>query len=195
MQTELTKLLSTIRDTLDTCERMNVDDASERAALQALHKLCGTWQQRIHYVLNPPQTANADQVADANRSNKQFTLDQRVVDFCHSKKIVLNPKEQWYWCRDQHHKDGSPAYGHITGIEARNGEPRLRGVARITDGVLIWVEREDGTMFQGHRDWFKVERKVEVNGERARKKAKVDAKEARRNDVLKANVLAMLTGQ
>lgn len=86
---------------------------------------------------------------DAFAAVEQFTRDQRVIDFCHKHRLVLDWRTQWRWV-----EDGECA-GQINGL----GD-HFKGVAKITNGILCWLERADGVAVEGHFDWFVKAKKV-----------------------------------
>src|ERR1035438_9505300 len=121
----------------------------------------------------------------ASREYKEFTRDQRVVDFCHAHKLTLGRKRQWYWCSNQENKDGTPKWGQV------NGLPTTRGIPRITNGVDVWIELASGELFLGHQDWWQGERREGVSYPRKRSLKKVLA-ESEDSDDLRATLMAML---
>lgn len=121
------------------------------------HKL-GVFQQEINHIMHPVQTDTLRQQTDAERAWGEFTRDQRVIDFCEAKHLTLEKGRMWYWCSEQQRKDGSRLYGTVVGLEG--GANHIRGTPRITNGCVVWLEQEDGSMFLAHWDWFKKERKV-----------------------------------
>ena len=120
-----------------------------------------------------------------SREYKEFTRDQRVVDFAHAHKLTLGRKRQWYWCSNQENKDGSPRWGNIVGL------PTTHGIPRITNGVDVWIELTSGELFLGHQDWWQGERREGVTYPRKRSLKKVLA-EAEDSDDLRATLMAML---
>lgn len=76
-----------------------------------------------------------------------FGQSVQVVEFANKHKILLNPKEMW-WMLEQGMRTG-----YIHGLE------NSRGIPKITNGIDVWIERADGTIFKGHRDWLKWDRK------------------------------------
>src|ERR1039458_6503405 len=73
----------------------------------------------------PRSTADGSEPADIqseatlSREYKEFTRDQRVIDFAHAHKLTLGRKRQWYWCSNQENKDGTPRWGAIIGLGAQ----------------------------------------------------------------------------
>lgn len=153
---ELTKITSSLRSVLDEIDTASAAGGSEHLALSTLSAWLGTYQRRIHDITHPAKSLTEDQAACAARQWKEFTNDQRVVDFCEAKRLTLTRGRQWYWCSKQTNKDGTPRLGEVIGL------PGSRGTPRITDGVNVWIELLDGTMFLGHQDWFKGDRRVGV---------------------------------
>lgn len=47
-----------------------------------------------------------------------------------------------------------------------NGLPTSRGLAIATDGLLVLIERGDGTLFEGHLEWFKKDLEEHMRKER-----------------------------
>lgn len=110
--------------------------------------------------------------SDVCRESRLFHNDQKVVDFAHAKHLVLDKRCLWWWIRDQHE-------GEIQGL------PGIRGTERITNGIIVYIEKGDGTVVQGHREWFKKDKKASV------KEAKPEWKPSDR-DILINNILAGL---
>ena len=156
---DFTHLLSAIRAELITIETAVTCGGESRLAAKTLHTWCGLWQRRAYEILNPTQVASTDDQQRTARINwAEFTRDTNVIEFCEKHQIILAKGRQWYWCTKQTRADGTPRWGAIIGLEKGT-----RGVARITNGVDVWIEREDGSLFLGHQDWFKGERRVGLN--------------------------------
>lgn len=91
-----------------------------------------------------------------------FGVQQRVVDWCHKHKITLPKKELWWWL-----DKGDTNTGYIKGLLMSRGYPR------ITNGIDVWIERPDGTLFKGHKDWLKWDRRPSDKPAAAPRKPKV----------------------
>ena len=123
--------------------------------------------------------------ATESREYKEFSRDQRVVDFAHAHKLTLGRKRQWFWCSNQAYKDGSPLWGNIVGL------PTTHGIPRITNGVDVWIELPSGELFLGHQDWWQGERREGVTYPRKRSLKKVLAEASDDND-LRSQLMQML---
>jgi hypothetical protein len=76
---------------------------------------------------------------------------QAVIDFCALHHITL-PKNEYWYCIN--------ANGRTAWIEGLEASKRAHGIPRITNGVVVWMELADGTLFLGHRDWLKYDRRT-----------------------------------
>lgn len=85
---------------------------------------------------------------DAYRHLKQYNNHSMLINFCARHGIVLPQGEIWWYLRDQ-------VEGHVMGIYTEEGKEVIRGIMRITNGLLGWVEKKDGTLIQVHREWWK----------------------------------------
>jgi len=191
MKSDLTRITSLMRTTIQSCElasgAQEFNDADARLALDELHKACGLWQRRIWEVLHNAGVPTQKQVDDSVKAWREFTNDQRVVEFCEQKKLTLHKGRQWYWCTNQRRPDGSLKYGAIIGLEHK------RGVPRITNGVDVWIELEDGEMFLGHRDWWKGEKLMGTNNRIGNRASGPKAKKAKESiEELNKKILEML---
>jgi hypothetical protein len=122
------------------------DSTSYARSLVALAK-------RAQLLLNPPASPTVE-TRDAIQHFRRFASDQRAIDWAHQQKITLAKGICWWWIG----RDDRQA--HINGLEADDGAT-LVGFPRITNGIDVWMERADGTIFLGHRDslvWHKLPR-------------------------------------
>lgn len=106
------------------------------------------WKESLEFaireayeVLHKPPPKDADNT-DARYAQVQWAKDCRIVDWCHKHHILLRGKHPWRWI------DSDEVGGMIWAL------PTLRGIPRVTNGILVYCERPDGTVFQGHMDWF-----------------------------------------
>lgn len=102
-----------------------------------------------------------------------------VVQWCNEHKILLKKGDIWWWLVRPESSAKIPKVdktltgskleraikarelalrripearirtGYIQGLEAET-----RGYPRITNGIDVWIERHDGTLFKGHRQWL-----------------------------------------
>lgn len=123
-----------------------------------------TYAKRGDDILNPPDNAvESAPTADALRSFRRFANNQRVTDFCLKHNLQLKHGSFWWYLSDERP-------GHVWGLEARSDEAMAsRGIARLTDGIQLWIERADGSLFLGHREWWRKDRKQSGNAAKIKK--------------------------
>lgn len=85
---------------------------------------------------------------DLISSLSRFNSDQKAIDWAHEHKITLGKGVFWWWLNPDNRT------GKIVGLDNSAGYPR------ITNGIDVWIERFDGSIFLGHRDWLKYDRRV-----------------------------------
>lgn len=102
--------------------------------------------REAHNIVHPPviplENKQLDETKESRMALLQWAKDTRVIDFVNQKHIMLNRKTVWRWI------DADEIPGMIWAL------PTLRGIPRITDGMIVYCEKPDGTVFQGHLDWF-----------------------------------------
>jgi len=127
--------------------RMKVAEAArapltEQKFVEALEGLVKHGQRLLNGEYRPPSER---EVEDGAKDFGRFVSDQKVVDFTTQKGIVLEKMHKWWWLREQ-----------------RTGEcrdlPGLRGFARITNGLVMYIEDSSGATFLVHNDNFKFDR-------------------------------------
>ena len=124
-----------------------------------------TYAKRGDEILNPPDDDSmpVPLSEDAMRRFRRFANDQKVTDFCLKHKLQLPHGSFWWYLSDERP-------GHVWGLEARSDAALAsRGIARLTDGIQIWIERPDGSLFLGHRQWWRKDRKPSSNAAKAKK--------------------------
>lgn len=88
----------------------------------------------------------------AYRHLRQYNNHTALIDFCAKHNLTLPKNEIWWYIRDQ-------TEGHVKGIYTEEGKDVIRGVMRITNGLIAWVEKRDGTLVQVHNEWWQKDRK------------------------------------
>ena len=73
----------------------------------------------------------------------ETATSQLVIDWANAKGILLDKKIYYY---------PVPAW-----VGYFNGLPEKRGIAKITNGIDLWIELPNGEGFKGHLDWFRKE--------------------------------------
>ncbi len=120
-----------------------------------------TYAARGQKILNPPQLGFKDESQRRSVLSDigQFHSSQAVVDWAHSKHLTLPHNQNWWWCNPDNRT------GRILGFDGNPEHPdQSFGIPRITNGIDVWIERMDGTLFKGHRDWLKLDRLQSGNG-------------------------------
>jgi hypothetical protein len=141
-----------------------------------LHTMLGIMQRELMALMHPHRDPSYAEHQDATRALRQFTNDQRVVDFCHQHSLTLSGERQWYWVTKQ-------TAGAVNGLPGTNGIPRLY------NGVDVWIELvPSGKMFLGHIDWWKGAQRLGVNTRARSGSTARSAKTAK----LQADLLAFL---
>lgn len=114
-------------------------------------------------VLLAPAVAEVFDEMTQRRDEQAFSNPQMVVEWCHKHKVVLKAKMS-HWFMNLEKK-----VGYINGLEKESV-----GIPRVTNGIDVWIERADGTIFVGHRDWliyYKVQKDRAADGTRPTKSA------------------------
>jgi hypothetical protein len=134
----------TLRHHLAALCTQRIDTPSERMDFtRELHRLSA----QAAVLIAPKNHGLSDiQRRDLLSDLSRFQSDQKVVDWAHSKSIVLSKGVFWWWCGREPNR-----VAHINGLGESNGAT-LEGFPRITNGIDVWMERPDGTVFLGHRD-------------------------------------------
>lgn len=78
---------------------------------------------------------------EVDYSTKAYYVDTEVLLFF-SKHDMPVPKTDTFW------RTTDAVLGEISGV------PTSRGVIRVTDGMVCWIERSNGSLFRGHASWF-----------------------------------------
>lgn len=99
--------------------------------------------------------------------SKEYARTTSVILFCDRHRITLSNKEHWYPVLRQ-------LPGHVNALDT----PNLRGVPRITNGVMMYIERSDEQVVMVHREWFvyddpEVQHEHEKNSKQEDKVAKL----------------------
>jgi len=97
------------------------------------------------------QAVSEPQRRDMLKDLARFQSDQTVVDWANEHKILLDKGVFWWWLNP----DEKTA--------KINGLDNSQGIPRITNGIDVWIERGDGSVFKGHRDWLKYDRRKATN--------------------------------
>jgi hypothetical protein len=136
------------------------------------------WQNRVaallhetHILTQIHEVRTEDQRRDANHALAAWARDIKTMDFVVDHNITLGTsgkKTIWRWVDEE---------TEVPGII--QGMPTLRGIPRITNGVLMYVEQENGKVFLGHIDSFCRDlRDIDLNGVAiTRKKSKSERNE------------------
>jgi len=90
--------------------------------------------------------------AGASHEEQTWASSQAVVDWCHKQQLTLD-KHSYWWTLP------SEPTGHIRGLD------NSHGTARITNGIDVWIERADGSLFKGHLAWFIKDKKPRAQRE------------------------------
>ena len=123
------------------------DDLSEADFVDKLSRLAGESET----ILRSFQSNNKQRI--------EVGRDQSVIDWVHSKGITLPQNQVWWWCNPDNRT------GRIVGFDGNPLHPdQSFGIPRITNGIDVYIERMDGTLFLGHKDWLKLDRKQSGNG-------------------------------
>jgi hypothetical protein len=133
-----------------------------RSAAETLRWLV-TYGQRAQELLCPTPKATGsadDQNTDFLKSMRRFANCQRVVDFCEKHKLVLPHGEFWWWL-------STDRPGHLQGFQTDADGHTVRGIARITNGIELWIERDNATLFKCHREWWRYDRKPSQSAPKA----------------------------
>jgi hypothetical protein len=69
--------------------------------------------------------------------------DELLIEFCERHKLCIRRLATWRML---------PPDGQVAGYI--NGFPQSYGILRATGNGLCIIERQDGTLFEGHLDWF-----------------------------------------
>ncbi len=66
-----------------------------------------------------------------------------VIAWCAKHEVVEPRIEEWRMVPTKEQRMGEI-----------NALTHSRGIPRITNGIMCWIEREDGTLYRGHWAWF-----------------------------------------
>lgn len=142
-------------------EKASHADALERECAQ-LRKLVAALRERRaeKAVVEKPKVTERD----IRTCFVNLGIGQAVVDFCNKHKLTLPKNEYWYCINGQ---------GRTATIQGLEKSVKAHGIPRITNGVVVWMELGDGTLFLGHRDWLKYDRRTaNLQKEREKEQAK-----------------------
>src|ERR1041385_5030929 len=95
----------------------------------------------------PSPPLSEPQIRDVRASLRRFSTSTEVIRFCDKHKITLPHNEFWYLC------NLDERFAVINGLE------NSRGIPRISNGVEVWIERPDRTLFKGHRAWLRYDKR------------------------------------
>lgn len=129
------------------------------------------YTSRAHEILSPPiaELSLDCPEADIRREYNRFgtgVSGQRVIEWAHSHGITLPKEQHWWFIRERQAEyakgtakesdllENVPTTGYIHGVPNSNGYPR------ITNGIDVYIERFDGSLFLGHRDWLRWDRRA-----------------------------------
>ncbi len=133
--------------------KMKVAEAARATMTEAdfVHALEGFVKRGQRLLNGDYKPPTEREVEDGDRGFGRFVSDQKVIDFCTEKGIVLNQMHKWWWYREQRQ-------GEVRDL------PTMRGFARITNGMVLYLEDSAGQVLLVHNDNFKFDRK-ENDGE------------------------------
>jgi hypothetical protein len=81
-----------------------------------------------------------------------YAASTKVVEWCNASGVTLDKRTYWWPLSEER-------TGHIGGV------PNSQGIARITDGVMLWVERHNQSPLLGHlAEWRKDPRPTTAKG-------------------------------
>jgi hypothetical protein len=66
-----------------------------------------------------------------------------VVTFMARHRLTLPHREDWYIIHPMRQRPGQV-----------NALGNLRGIPRITNGIMLYIEKASGEVVEVHRDWF-----------------------------------------
>lgn len=108
---------------------------------------------RANDLLHPSGAKGEQAIAsDGFHHLRQYNNHTALIDFCAKHNLTLPQNEIWWYIRDQ-------TEGHVKGIYTEKGKDVIRGVMRITNGLIAWVEKRDGSLVQVHNEWWQKDRK------------------------------------
>ena len=119
------------------------------------------WQQ---YGLESPQIAPPEPKTVRETHTSQAISDV-VLMFCSKHKIILGRGEWWYPCSDQR-------LGQIAGL------PQSAGKVVITNGIMCYIERADGTIYEGHIGAWEVQGQPKGSGKACQAKTYISKRPA-----------------
>jgi hypothetical protein len=90
--------------------------------------------RKLHAPLTEPQKESV------KRDMKSESLRLEMIRYLNAVKINIRTLDKWRWL------------GFVFGVV--EGLPTTRGRAVMTDGVVVLVERPDGSVIRCHFDWF-----------------------------------------
>lgn len=97
--------------------------------------------RRITNIIHQQQAqSGVNVIAKPSYTWKDYCSDTKCVEFALKWKLPLPRGNYRKWFATHEDYQG---LGHLTGIE-KNGRKVITGWSRITDGVLSYIEREDG---------------------------------------------------
>jgi len=122
------------------------------------------WLQKFadrgNAILHPPQKPSDAFNRDIRREFSRFQTDQEAINWAHYKKITLPKGQFWWWFNPECRTGRIVGFDIETQVETTKIVDRSFGIPRITNGIDVWIERFDGTIFLGHRDWLIMDRRT-----------------------------------
>ena len=127
-----------------------------------------SFSSRAQQILNPPQAVAVTE-RDMLKAFGGFKNAQRVVDWCHEKKITLPHNQHWWFLGNQEPGNPKCRTARIEGFDGNNSHPDATvGHPRITNGIDVYIERADGSTLLGHRDWLIWQRRPRVASDKTK---------------------------
>ena len=131
-------------------EMERVVDEWEQKPTEVKEKKVGKTTDLDQPILPGVETWSTQPLPESHRIEQSEEKEARVakpisdemVAWLNAKRMVVKDLTKWRWIT-------STDPGEI------NGLPTSRGKARMTNGILVLVERLDGSVMIGHFDWWK----------------------------------------
>lgn len=109
------------------------------------------WQDFLAYAIKESLAISEQTVKETEEQGKDrlMALCSWAKDVKTQDWVMMHPdvhidrKSTWRWVNKE-----TETPGMINALE------RFRGIPRITNGILVYCERGDGSVFKGHLDWF-----------------------------------------
>lgn len=153
------ELLSSAKRLAWNCHLLRCDDITVAEYGRSLEQAL----REFYSLTRESSLPTEKQTEDSNLALLSWARDVKTMDFVQLHSLNLDRKTQWRWVQDDIEIYGQCNWSKLS---------KFQGVPRITNGIFVYIERGDGTVFKAHLDSFipEVVKEIKAKTKKSEKK-------------------------